>query len=664
MTMSDLVLNLNLNKTEGARNKIKFPSATQPKVQVTQQQAKTPPEKIKTSSQQAKTIQQQQQQQHTITHKHSEIVKQQVKTRQPQINFLQEQTKSLKSNNIASITPILIKRLNDPELCKTFLGSLVFLEDTQVRDRAGKRSSEYDATDVGDGAKSRTFINIPVINETISVPFWPKIRNKVGEWSNDIHGYAQVLGHNGKAFLSAPDSNMFLTAITSYPLYLLKDNSKNKDINKMRKLAMENIEIYKRGPAYTFWPELPSKEGLPSRVGPPNLFIPVFEAMVNINNNPIGKAIWKAIQTLMGDTSTDTPPILDNWLKRIANSKENPYGGEAFFYVPNDADDTAMAMANKWLYSKFQSHKPVTDVSPLNRIEEFRDCNRKKEDGRDAWKGKDTGAYLTWLRDENKPAFSDPEEGIIPLDVNNVDTVVNANVLLARSLYGLKSSTCYKSAVELLVKAIKENKWSEAHLYYPQYMMFPYTVSRAYRDGEVNDPKLKDALKTLLIDILNIQEEFGNKNPEDKGAFPGKLDYYNDLSTALGVTALLNFGKELVAEAGVEARYDKGIAEGLKYLLKRKKEYDIRNPETLDTVGVSVLSKLNGANKKCQKGVVWESGMVGSGSYPGFSQWRSRAYTTAVAMEAITKYFLGYDLDNTSIKDGRKLVVSESGLSI
>lgn len=97
--------------------------------------------------------------------------------------------------------------------------------------------------------------------------------------------------------------------------------------------------------------------------------------------------------------------------------KENPCGGDAAFNIPNDADDTATAVATQLLYRKNKekvlessSVYENIDISALKRIAEFRDLNRKKEDGRDIWKGKNTGAFMTWMKDEEVCKFAFPLE--------------------------------------------------------------------------------------------------------------------------------------------------------------------------------------------------------------------------------------------------------------
>ena len=120
------------------------------------------------------------------------------------------------------------------------------------------------------------------------------------------------------------------------------------------------------------------------------------------------------------------------WIKRCLRDETNFTGGAAFFNVPNDADDSSVAISTRYLHSLRNGRKLSSDdLEVLRLFCLYRDLNRVMEDGRDSYKGKDSGAFLTWLKDENQPTFTTPNTGVIPLGVNNVDAVVNANVLFS-----------------------------------------------------------------------------------------------------------------------------------------------------------------------------------------------------------------------------------------
>ena len=548
----------------------------------------------------------------------------------------------------------LRRRLQDSRLQKALRGALLFLEDMQVRDRPGRRSSEYDSSDTGDGARSRLFINIPFTDLTLSIPAppWARIRNKIGEWMSDIHFLPGLLGTRGRSVLSVPDSNSFMTSAIAFPLFLLQDPARAEGegaITRMRRLAVENLSSFKRGAAYSFWSELPGTRSAATRVGPLNISVDFLDRLTIPTRHPVLGALFSFFTKGLA-----MPPF--DWVRRVYDRKENPAGSDALFNVPNDADDTAMTLAIQALQAAERGpaaadpNASPLDIAALERIVAFRDIGRDKEDGRDQWKGKNSGAYLTWLHDESAPVFAQPQAGVLPLGVNNVDAVVNANVLLALGLAGKTEVEGYRSAVALLVKAIEQGVGGAAGLYYPQNMMFPYVASRAFRDGGTRDPSLRAALQRLLRDILDERDALAEAKPRDRGAFPGGRDASLDLSTALGVATLLNMGRELAAEIGEAKRYDRALGEGVDFLLNRGRPHKIRNPELRASSRATAYK--------------WSSGLFFSASFQDLAQWRSRAYTAAIVIEALAKYLLGYDIGEGGLRDGRRLTISPDGLSL
>ncbi len=307
------------------------------------------------------------------------------------------------------------------------------------------------------------------------------------------------------------------------------------------------------------------------------------------------------------------------WADRVADKTENPWGNDSYFNIPNDADDTSVAVT---LQKLAQSEKLMSkvDISALTSIAQFRDLDRTMHDHRDTWTPPNSGAYLTWLKDETLPTFGSSETGVMPLGVNNVDCVVNANVLLAAGINGLHDLPGLVQADALLAHMIISDKWTnQCAFYYPQRMMFPYTLTRAIRDGQAHAPESKKFLYLLAKQILQLQ----NRN----GSFHGGYDKSPVLATALATVSLLNIG---VKDSGIpQATYTAAINKSLNWL---------------DKVAIESM-----------EGRKWEPGIFFSASAWSIAQWRSEAYSTAIVLEAFTKFALNYPLTEDAIVNGAKL---------
>jgi len=284
----------------------------------------------------------------------------------------------------------------------------------------------------------------------------------------------------------------------------------------------------------------------------------------------------------------------------------------------------------------------------------FRDLGRTREDGRDDWKGLNSGAYLTWLAHESRPTFSTPHQGIIPLGVNNVDAVVNANVVYALSLTGRKNAPGYSDAVRIVALAAEKRAWPAAGLYYPQPMMFPYAATRAFRDGGAQERPMQRAMDCLLADLLQIHEHWARAHPFKKGGFPGGTDSSEALATALGLNALLNIGSTTARRLGLEARYQQAVNQSATRLLALARKSTAHDPATRKLSGRRVIS--------------WPAGAVFASSFQGLAQWRSEAQTTAIALEALARFAMAYDQASPSTPNPRlqiqKCDHSQSGLQL
>ncbi len=547
---------------------------------------------------------------------------------------------------------IIKERLGRQDIIDTVSGILVYLDDNQVRNRPGKRMSVYDASDAGEGCRGKIELNLPLLQKTLRIPALPplKVRNVEGEWTSTVHFIPKKIGRKGKSIVAIPDSNLFVPSFVIYPFFLFREDSKipvaERNICNMLKYSWRLDERYKRGKAYNFWLPLVSDK---NSTGPYN--IPVDTAVMPLAKaylNPKLRRFWE--KTTKG-LNVPTP----SWVRECLDPVKNPSGASALFNIPCDSDDSSTAISLQFIRRQLKNaymddpfftdeNNFHVDLEAFEEIMKYRDLNREDrfEDGRDTWKGKNSGAFLTWLLDETQPTFSNTEKGVIPLGKNNVDSVVNSNVLLSMGLLK-KHRDGYKETVAVLNKAIMNKTWPASGLYYPQFMIFPYTVTRSYRDGENHG--LKPGMVFLLKELINIQKDFAKKFPQFYGAFPGGEDRTLYTSTALGITSLLNIGLETAIEEGVELEYKRAIKSAIDFLLATRKKAKIRNGETFNAA----------SGKKKIHGYRWDSGLFFSASFWDLAHWRSDAFCNAMVLEAFSKYLLAYEYGGVTIKKGRRI---------
>lgn len=412
------------------------------------------------------------------------------------------------------------------------------------------------------------------------------------------------------------DYNLFVTASTAHSLALLDDQllpNEKRFLEKMNRNVFNAIEKYKRENRYSFW-ELKKSSQYPfSFVAPEN--IPV--RLLTIRKRFFDlTGLWE----LKGFHGSE---IIMEWINEIYTPKINKTGAIAMFNIPTDTDDTSLATALKLLAQK-DSLIPEVDLLPLWEISRHRDLNRDKRDPRNSIIDQETGACLTWHKNEDLPVFSFPEEGIIPLKTNNVDLVVNANALYALSLANLQSEPVYRDIVKLLAGTAYTGTWKKMNIYYPEKLWFPFALSRAVRMGKITDPELDSALFVLLEELLQMHQGLQKESPGFAGAFPPFDGISFETSTALGLNALLNIGADRAKKASKQDCYQNAIEKSVNFLLSRAK-----------------------TQKKSRTGthlVYWRSGPLFSSSVHELAYWYSTPLNTALVIEAFCKYLMGFDI--------------------
>jgi len=531
-------------------------------------------------------------------------------------------------------------RMESKEVEETLIQGLLTLADMRIRDRPGKDHPYFDSCSTGDGCRSilpfadpRNRFGLP------TPPLWPKIRNYPGEWASSIHALTQLIKMpQGQAPVTVPDANMFVTASILYPLVFVKEADKGP-VRAMIEDALTSIKYYKRGAGYSFWREQPSSTAGYRVIGPLNIPHQILDVLT---------LAIRSARPIPPDHGAATRP---GWVQAIADKSINPIGSESFFNIPSDADDTALAMIAYRLFDP-DSRAQVRELAEL--VLKHRDVSRTFEDTRDGWKGKNSGAFLTWLKDESLPireAFNS-KDGIIPFGINNVDCVVNANVVFALGLAGYGKHPAVTSTLGILNRAVDLESWPYCGLYYPHKMMFPYALTRAYRDGGLSHPGMKAAMGRLVVRLIADQKETRLREPKRDGAFSGGADQTYDLATALAVNALLNIGREIPTKLGIAAGYDQAIASGIKYLVSHKVLSDVRYPDAIE-----------GLYQPGLRAALWEPGLFFTASVQRAAGWRSEGYTAAIAVEALAKYLLAWDRAEGGLHESGALSVQDGALN-
>jgi hypothetical protein len=524
-------------------------------------------------------------------------------------------------------------RLAMPGMQEAVSGGLAYLFDTYVHDASAYDTSWHSFLINTSGryrllprlaAGFRQFLGKYIVNE----------KHLEGSWPGYIHFLADEKKVHARPIFVVTDYNLFTTASTAFPLMLFDDRHlapENQFLDHMLEGANRTIRGLRRGSAYNFWVCRKHKSGSYTCSGPLN--IPV--SLIGLR-----RYTYK-FTGMMGLKDFPEAERMQNWVIDCFSKRLNPFGGAAVFNIPNDADNTSMAVSFQLLMHKRKGMElPSELLEPLELLPRFRDLDRVERDRYYKTFGEGTGAFLTWFKDESKPVFEEPSKGIIPLTVNNVDIVINANALFALALSGKTSVPGYEDTISLLVKAIEEDGWMDASLYYPQRYIFPYAISRAWRDAGVRGPGLDQALDRLMIRILEDNISFEGKDGHIPGAFPwNKYDNYIQ-STALALITLLNLGRNRAASLGMPKEYDRIVEESVKLLLNGRQP--VRSRQKV-TAGTFPGTKPN----------FWESGILYSSSVQQLAHWRSHAQATSLVLEALAKYLLGYDHSGESFLSGK-----------
>jgi len=514
-------------------------------------------------------------------------------------------------------------RLKDEEIRNAILGGLRYLTDTFVFD-----SEQYHVHPNNFTVKGR-------LGENHAVKYSALIRKKTGEyvirekhiksnWPGFINYTPRILKSPLKSAFLVTDYNLFTTVSTASALLLFDDSRlpvENRFIEQILKQVHQSVTLYKRNNCYCFWP-VNSIEKESEMIRPVNIPNFIIDFRWNLHRLTGFLGLQKFIES-------DT---LFKWLEKCYNKIENPSGSNALFNIPNDADNTSIAFIFRHFMKKKFPEINIQPVVDLDIFGSFTDKNRVKTDRHNEKIGRETGAFLTWLKDENLPVFTNPWEGVIPLEANNVDIVINANALFALSLCGKQEITGFNEAVNLLINCIENDNWAKVSLYYPNKLHFPYSLSRVWREVGLIKPRLEKALQKMLLQLITEQQVFEKQNPGFEGAFPCGEDGNFTYSTTLFLITLLNMGNIMAETAGLNDEYENSIKNAVSFIVR-------------NGIKTRVVNNHHPHFSGNIEPVYWNSGVLYSSSIRDLAEWRSDPQFTSLVLEALAKYVLNYDLE-------------------
>jgi len=212
-----------------------------------------------------------------------------------------------------------------------------------------------------------------------------------------------------------------------------------------------------------------------------------------------------------------------------------------------------------------------------------------------------TGAFLTWFGPDRRhsnfftwffPSHSSPN---ILYGRNEVDCVVNANILRALWITGDTLIPGFHASRNFLREVIQKKVCQTCGVYYPTEFTFHYAIARAMKDGVKGFDDLRPVLLQEILSKIN-----------GHGYWESQLEDNDIQATLYALNALM-----LLDEEGQWS----GVS-------GRAMEYVISSRIPLGDAGH------------------WNAGVFFSGgSAIRYNHvWRSEAYTTALALEAITTY--------------------------
>ena len=299
-----------------------------------------------------------------------------------------------------------------------------------------------------------------------------------------------------------------------------------------------------------------------------------------------------------------------NCKQRRANHFDYHYGFiNNYANIFDDADDTSAGYLAYFYNNKI---KDSSNTAALNyyskepyfkKLEQYRDTGDRKTNWynkRIGFKSR-TGAYLTWFGPDKKHAnffswfFPSHKNQNILYGRNEIDCVVNANVLRTLYITGDTNAAGIKEAKTFLRNVIGKDVCFTCGVYYPTEFSFHYALAKAIASGVTG---LEDQKIILIKQILSQRNKSGFWNSQ-----MGRNDVQATLY-AINALMFLSSNKTILPE----------VEEAITYVV---------------------------SNMIDEKELVyWNGGVFFSGGSAIRYEhvWVSDAYTTCLAIEAISTY--------------------------
>jgi hypothetical protein len=407
-----------------------------------------------------------------------------------------------------------------------------------------------------------------------------------GEWSTEMVNLRSIiaLGPKGK---TASDSNCFSTALTHNELakYVLRNNVINEKIANSLSLAISNILTFRtEGNTFNFWHKVSMTDVIRNKTRKEHQ-----DKIVSRPNNYELKNTFAAVRSNIAD----------------------------------DADDTAVAYSaiyfNNILYNKYSDIIQKAQWSPSEveqPFDKYRDLNRKGANPFNRVNGikKNTGAYLTWLTEQNSSFMGSVFKGWkdnlrIPEGSNNVDCIVNANVLQMLSQYNINNSDGASAACRFIEKSIDTGIVKKCGVYYPNPYHLHFSVSQAYESGAAC---LKKSAEKLFVDLKQSQNQNGSWGYSEVPKKDNIKHITDPVSSSIYASnaffiylKLLGTDTSAMRQADLAAKY---LAETAQYT--------------------------------SEGSVFWNAGVFFSGGtfVRRMLVWKSEAYTSMLAVQALDRY--------------------------